>query len=204
MAWGGLLIHSTKFVGNRRLKAMTQMGWACSSPEAKWICQGDIGINPWLKDLKGPSTTHQVEFVIYLIDTNLALIVTWRDLSQRSSLLGRIFYESLPSHIHPAFSPSHIVCSTLFAPQRDSPQRFRALALSPLPRPPPIHRLTQVFALQPLLGLVSSNIIFLDLKKSSSLQNCVPPNNMENRQKNHIAPRITHSRGVKGLLVGLD
>jgi hypothetical protein len=190
---------------------MTQMGRACNSSEAKWICQGDDGSSPWLEDLKGPSTTPQEEFVIYLIDTNLALNVTWGDLSQRfwaASLLGRISYESMPSHLHPAFSLNHLVCSTLFAPQRDSPQRFRAPPLSPLPshspRPSPIHCLAQTFTSRPMLGPASSNIRFLDLKKSSPLQNCVPPSNMENRQKNHNAPRIMNLQGVKGLLVGLD
>jgi hypothetical protein len=81
MVWGGLLILPTEFVGNRWSKTMMQMGRACSSPEAEWNCQGEDGFDPWLGDMKGPSTTLQVEFVVYLIDTNLALIVTWGEFS---------------------------------------------------------------------------------------------------------------------------
>jgi len=104
MAWGGLLICSVEFMGNRWSKAMTHMARACSSSGAKWNCQGDDGSNPWLEDLKGPSTTPQTTFGIYLFDTNLALNVTWGELSQQlsaASLLGRISYESWPSHLHP-------------------------------------------------------------------------------------------------------
>jgi hypothetical protein len=44
MAWGGLLIRSVEFMGNRRPKALTQMDRACSSPDAKWIFQDDVRI----------------------------------------------------------------------------------------------------------------------------------------------------------------
>jgi hypothetical protein len=146
---GGLLIRSVEFVGNQRPKALTQMDRACSSPDAKRICQDDVRFSPRLADVKAPSTTHQVEFVTYLFDTKLALIVTWGDLSQRSSLLGRILYVSLASHIHPVLSLKYIVCPVLFVSQRIPSQRFRAPPRyslpRPPPRPPPFHCLAQVF-----------------------------------------------------------
>jgi hypothetical protein len=211
IAWGGMLIHSAEFMGNRRLKAMTQMGRACSRSEAKWNRQGDDGSSPWLEDLKGPSTAPQAEVVIHLFDMILVLNVTWGELSQRLrvvSLLGRIFFESMPSHLHLAFSPDHIVCSALFVPQRDSPHRFWATLLFPLPLPSPCpsltHCLVRTLTSRPMLGPASSISRLLELKKSSPLQNCVPPSSMDNRQKNHNVPRIVNSQGVKGLLVGLD
>jgi hypothetical protein len=199
MAWGGMLIRSAEFMGKRRSKAMTQMGRACNRSEAKWNRQGDDGSSPGLEDLKGPSTTPQAEVVIHLFDMILVLNVTWGELSQRfraASLLGRIFFKSMPSHLHPALSPVHIVCSELFAPQRASPQSFWATPLFPLPRPSPRPSLTlclaRILASWPLLGPASSTSRLSELKKPIPLQNCAPPNSMDNRQKNHNAPRTVN------------
>jgi hypothetical protein len=122
---GGQLIHSVEFVHNQRPKALMKMDRACSSPDAKTICQDDVRFSLRLADVKAPSTAHQVEFVTYLFDTNLALIFTWGDLSQRLSLLGRILYVSLASHTHLASSLNYIVCPMLFVSQRiRAPPRY--------------------------------------------------------------------------------
>jgi len=81
MAWGGLLIHPTEFVGDRSSKTMMQMGRVCNNPEAQWKCQGDDGFIPWLGDMKGLSTTLQVESEFYLIDMNFVLIFPWGEFS---------------------------------------------------------------------------------------------------------------------------
>jgi hypothetical protein len=205
MVSGGQSIRSVELVGNQRLKALMQMDRACSSPDMQTISQDDVRFSLRLADVKAPSTTHQVEFVTYLFDTNSTLIVTWGNLVQCSSLLGRILYVSLVSHSHPALPLNCIVCPVLFVSQRISTQRLRApprYSLSrPSPRPPPFHCFAQVFAPRPLLEPAPSNKIPIH-RKPNSLQHCVPPSGMENIQRNQSAPEFMHLQGVKGLLVG--
>jgi hypothetical protein len=83
MAWDGFIIHPTDFVGNSPLTPLNQMGRECSSLEATWNHQDDEGFNPSIISMKGLSTTLKVEYEIYLIDMNYAVIVSWGVSSQR-------------------------------------------------------------------------------------------------------------------------
>jgi hypothetical protein len=90
------------------------------------------------------------------------------------------------------FSLNFLVCSTL-APQRDSSQRPRS---TPLLRRSfePSHLLAQTFVLRPLLGPDSSRAKSSNPTISCPVQNWALPSIMDNKQKNHNAPRITISQ----------
>jgi hypothetical protein len=77
MVSGGQYIYSVELVGNKRLKDLMQMDPMWSSPDTQMISQDDVRFRLKIADVKNPSTTHQVEFVTYLFDTNSTLIITW-------------------------------------------------------------------------------------------------------------------------------
>jgi hypothetical protein len=157
MVLGGQSFRPFVLVGTQGMKAPTQMDSACDNPDTQVMCQGDARFRPKPGDMKVSGTSHKVDSATFLFGTNSALIVTWGNFGQYSSLQGKILFVVLVSHFRPPYCLGR---SLTFVFQFFSLQSFWAPPRFSLnfsyPRPLPCFRSAQNLTQWPQLTLLIS------------------------------------------------